>query len=169
MGANQAALGESRPDNFSAIVAQQKQAGIPLESVRRRFYQYIEDVALIWLDFYKNMYNLPRSINVDVEGLDEPYNMTVTGTDFADVYLSTKIDVGASSQWSELIQIEALRDLWDRGIFDKPEQGILYVESIPDNLLGNKAKIIEFLEGKVEESKMAPPVPPEEMINPGVM
>lgn len=158
MGANQAALGESRPDNFSALLAQQKQAGIPLESVRRRFYQYVEDVALIWEDFYKNKYNLLRSVALENEE-GEMYEQPFMGTDFKDVYLQTKIDVGASTQWSELVQIDATKDAWDRKIITDP---VMYLENMPDNIYPNKSKMIEQLQKEKEMAAQA------QMMQPGM-
>jgi hypothetical protein len=134
MGANQALLGESNPQNFRAILAQQKQAGIPLESVKRRFYQYIEDVALVWLDFYKSKYKLTRSSLVDNE------QVQFIGVDYKNIYLNTKVDVGASTQLNELVQIEIARELWNMKILTDP---VMYVDMLPD--FNGKQKLIEKL------------------------
>lgn len=154
MGANQAALGESNPENFRAIMAQQKAAGVPLESVGRRYKQYVEDVALIWLDFYKNKYKLARKIVLENENKEE-FEETYTGTDMKDVYLQTKIDVGASTQWSELLQIDANDNLWEKGILKDP---VMYLENMPDNIIPNKQKMIDRLK---EEQELAKTIPTE--------
>jgi hypothetical protein len=149
MGANQALLGESNPDNFRAIMAQQKQAGIPLESVKRRFNQYVEDVALIWLDFYQHKYKLTRAAVIG-EG-EEQEILQFKGTDFADIYLNTKIDVGASTQLNEIVQMEMADNFWDKGLIKDP---VLYFEMYPD--FNGKQKIIEsYKEMQQQQEEMA--------------
>src|SRR5690606_18747153 len=51
LGATDAALGEVKPDNTSAIIAVQQSSAIPLETVKQNLYQFIEDIGYIWLDF----------------------------------------------------------------------------------------------------------------------
>jgi len=141
MGVNQNVTGEANPDNFRAIIAQQKAAGVPLEMVKRKFFQYIEDVALIWLDYYQNKYNMVRKVLVEEDGEEEV--VAFQGTDFKDIYLKTKIDVGASTQWSELLQIDALGDLYDKQVIN----GLQYVERLPANIIPEQEKLIEELGG----------------------
>lgn len=144
-GVNRNILGAARPENAQAQLTQIKQSNIPLESIRRRFHQYIEDVALIWLDFYQHKYKLVRKI-----ATEEGEVVEFTGTDFADIYLKTAIDVGADTQWSEILQFQALNDMWDRGIFSPqvpPEEKLKYVERLPDNLINKQQEMIESLGG----------------------
>ncbi len=149
MGVNQNILGESNPENFRAIVAQQKAAAIPLESVKRRFFNYTEDVSLIWEDFYKAKYNLSREVVAGEDDQEEIINFK--GTDFADIYLKTKIDVGASTQWSELLQIDAINTMWDKGIITDPVQ---YVERLPANMIPDQEKLVEELGGGDEANRI---------------
>jgi hypothetical protein len=149
MGANQALLGESNPDNFRAIMAQQKQAGIPLESVKRRFNQYIEDVALIWLDFYQHKYKLTRAAVIG-EG-EEQETLQFKGTEFVDIYLNTKIDVGASTQLNEIVQMEMADSFWEKGLIKDP---VLYFEMYPD--FNGKQKIIDSYKEMQQQQEMQP-------------
>lgn len=142
MGANQSMLGESNPDNFRAILAQQKQAGVPLESVKRRFYQYIEDVALIWMDFYKNKYNLVRMANIEGEN-EEKFSVEYTGTEFKDIYLQTKVDVGADTQYSEAVQLDTMMNYWNAKIITDP---IYMLENTPNDILPNTEKLIKSMQ-----------------------
>lgn len=145
MGANQALLGEANPNNYSALMAQQKAASVPLESVKRRFYQYLEDVALIWLDFYKNKYKITRAIKDEEDDSVEEY----VGTDFKDVYLNTKVDVGSSTPYNEMLQLQTLKEYFQLGIITDPK---LIIESTPNELLANKTKILEMME-KIQEQQ----------------
>lgn len=139
-GVNDNVLGATRPENTSAIIAQQRAAGIPLESVKRRFLQYIEDVAIIWMEFYKTHYNTARKV------FDEKGNsIDFTGTDYSDIYLKTKIDVGASSQWSELLTTQILDALYDRQVINAKQ----YVERYPQALIPERTKLLEEIEAEM--------------------
>ena len=55
-GANDAALGNMNPDNTSAIIALREAATMPLQMLQNRYYQFCEDVARIWAEFWVSMY-----------------------------------------------------------------------------------------------------------------
>ena len=98
LGANDAALGDVNPDNATALAIVTKQAAVPLENVRANLHQFAEDMAAIWLDFMINYYG-KRKIVVTTLGKKQ-----VKEVDFSKlqgVKMNVKIDVGASSLWSE--------------------------------------------------------------------
>lgn len=133
-GVNENVIGEGRADNTSAIIAQQRAAGVPLESVKRRFYQYLEDVALIWLDFYKHKYKLTRRLK-DEEG----NTISFTGTEYKDIDLKTSIDVGTSSQWSDVLSAQVLDTLLNSGHLNI----VQFLERYPKNIIPMQDKLIE--------------------------
>lgn len=55
-GANDAALGELRSDNATAIIALREAATAPMQTLKNRYYQFVEDavriLADIWITFY---------------------------------------------------------------------------------------------------------------------
>ena len=53
MGASDAALGNVRPDNTSAIIAVQKASESPLTLQRMDFYQFVEDYIRIMMDMMR--------------------------------------------------------------------------------------------------------------------
>jgi hypothetical protein len=158
MGANQALLGESNPDNFRAIMAQQKQAGIPLEGIKRRFNQYVEDVALIWLDFYQHKYKLTRTAVLG-EGKEQEM-LQFTGTELSDMYLNTKIDVGASTQLNEIVQMEMADNFWEKELIKDP---VLYFEMYPD--FNGKQKIIDSYKEMQQQQEMKPEANMNEIVS----
>jgi len=129
-------MGSARPENAAALMTQIKQANIPIETYRRRLYDYIEQVANIWLEFYKTKYNITRKL------MDEETKETVefTGTNYADVFLNTKTNVGASRQWSEITELQQLYDLWDRGIIDDK---LDFLTRLPSNSIKNQQELID--------------------------
>ena len=136
-GVNQNIKGEARPENAAALLTQIKQANIPNETYKRRLYDYLEQVALIWEDFYKTKYNITRKMK-DEDGEVVEF----TGTDYADMNFTTRIDVGASTQWSEVTSTQFLMDFWDRGIIKNPND---IFKRIPSDL-------IKDLDGLIQEN-----------------
>ncbi len=65
-GANDAALGDVRPDNTSAIIAVREAATMPMQSVQNRFCSFIEDVARVWADMWVSMYG-KRQLKIEDE------------------------------------------------------------------------------------------------------
>lgn len=142
-GVNENVIGEGKAQNTSAIIAQQRAAGVPLESIKRRFYQYLEDVALIWLDYYKNKYKLTRRIK------DEHGNtIEFTGTNFKNVDLKTSVDIGTSNQWSDVASAQILDSL----LKDNRINIVQFLERYPKNIIPMQDKLIEE---KVAEMQQA--------------
>ncbi len=150
-GINDNVVGASRPDNKSAIIAQQKAAGVPLETIKRRFYQYIEDVALVWEEFYKNYYTEIRKVIMEDDDDIELFGKEVefTGTDYEDVILSTVIEVGASTNFTSEASISILQELLNAGHIT-PAQ---YLERLPKNLIPEQQSLIEELGGGDQQRK----------------
>lgn len=65
LGATSAALGETRPDNTSAIIALQRAASIPSEITKQNLYKSIEDLGRIYLDFMAAYYG-KRKVQVSM-------------------------------------------------------------------------------------------------------
>jgi len=142
-GVNQNLLGAARPENAAALLTQIKQSNIPIESYRRRLYNYLEDVALIWEDFYKTKYNITRRM-IDKEAENEDDKMVeFVGTDYKDMNFGTRIDVGASTQWSEITSTQFLMDFWDRQIITNPND---ILKRVPSDL-------IKDLDGLIQENE----------------
>lgn len=143
-GVNDNVLGVSRAENTSALIAQRRAAGVPLESIYRRFLQYVEDVALIWLDFYKTKYNTTRKV-YDEDGNESEFK----GTDYKDLYLKTKIDVGATNQWSEMLTKETLDTSIELGIITP----LQYMERQPHGLIPEQQKLIEEMRATQDKAE----------------
>ena len=107
-GANDAALGDIRPDNTSAIVAVREAATMPMQTVQNRFYSFIEDVARIWADMWVTMYG-QRPLKIEDE--NGVWYLPFDGQKFRDVLIHVKIDVGASTLWSEIQSTQTLDNL----------------------------------------------------------
>ena len=140
MGASDAALGNVKPDNTSAIIAVQKASSAPLELQRMAFYQFVEDYVRIILDMIRVNYGLRQVGMTDDMGNDTTVFIDFNNIDYD--ALSLKVDVGSSSYWSELTQIQTLDNLFTKGIIT---DAVTYLEGIPDQYIKNKNKIIAQL------------------------
>jgi hypothetical protein len=110
-GAVESVLGEAAPTNTSAIIVNSKNAAVPLNNIKRRFYRYIEDVGLIWLDFWLSKYTEypERQIEITRDGIKQI--VTLDTETLKKMRLKLKIDVSPSSPFDEAAQQQTLDNL----------------------------------------------------------
>jgi len=140
MGASDAALGNVNPDNTSAIIVTQEATAVPLESVRRAYYVFVEDVIRNALDIISTDYGVREVVVTDALG-----KQSMAVYDFAhvrDMILRLKIDIGQTSFWDADQQVQTIDNLFSAGIIRDP---IIYLEQIPENKLKNKNRLIAQL------------------------
>ena len=131
-GVTEVATGEQLGANMaaSAIIALQNQAKVPIDNIQKRFYRTIKDVGRIWEEFFKTYYSLPRLITVDeVDGSQTAKGFT--GTKYSGVEFKLKIDVGASSTYSESLGMATLDKMYDKSDISVDD----YIELAPDNVM----------------------------------
>lgn len=142
LGATDAALGNIKPDNTSAIIAVQKSSSVPLEVVKQNLLQMIEDLGYIWLDFMRVKYQVPRQAIISKDGENVP--VQVGGQ--PDLRMRIKVDVGASTMWSELTALQTLDNLLNANRIDF----VQYLERIPAGIVPDKQKLIDELKQQME-------------------
>ncbi len=134
-GANEAALGDVRPDNTSAIVAVREAATMPLQPLQNRFYRFIADVARIWAEFWIMKYGA-RSLKMESE--DGVWYLPFDGTRYRELIISVKVNVGASTLWGEAQTIATLDNLLERGVLT-PAQ---YVSRLPHGVIPDQQSLL---------------------------
>ncbi len=134
-GANDAALGNFRPDNATAIVQAREAAIAPMQMYQNRFYSTNEDVARIWADFWLTMYGR-RSIKINDGGMSR--YMVFDAERYRDLVITARIDVGASTLWSEAVSISNLGNLLSSQLISFIE----YLERIPKGLIPDVSGLI---------------------------
>lgn len=144
-GANDAALGNMRPDNATAIVQVREAAMAPLQMYQNRFYSTNEDVARIWADFWLTMYG-KRSIKT-MSGGNTQY-ITFDAERYKDLVITTHIDVGASTLWSEAVCISNLNGLLQSGQISFIE----YLERLPKGLIPDINGLINSRKAEAESA-----------------
>lgn len=158
LGATSAALGDTRPDNTSAIIALQRASSVPAEITKQNLYQSIEDLGRIYIDFMGEYYGVrkverPVSENLPPEVLafvgTAPDAVTPLDFDFSvlkDYPMSLKLDVGASSYWSEIASMQTLDNLLMQGQIDIVD----YLERLPDGYVMKKQELIEKIKSRIQ-------------------
>lgn len=141
-GANESALGESAPTNTSAILVNSKSATTPLNSIKRRYYNYVEDIGLIWLDIWLTKYaKYPEKLLTIKQGNITqivPFN----AQKLQSTKLKIKIDVGPSNQWNEAAAALTLDNLLNKQLISFVE----YLKRLPNGTIPDKQGLIESRE-----------------------
>jgi hypothetical protein len=150
LGATAVALGDTRPDNTSAIIALQRAASTPSELTKQNIYKCVEDLFRIYIEFMANYYNkrmvdLPLSAEdaqeMQAMGVNPPATMPQP-VDFSVLQqypMMLKLDVGASSYYSEIAAMQTLDNLLASGQINI----VQYLERIPDSYMPAKRALIE--------------------------
>ena len=174
LGATDVQMGNVKPDNTSAIMVLQTQSEVPLENIRSNLYEWTEDIGQILLDMMGTYYG-KRPVVADYE-FEEPV-MDATGTpqidpttgqmmtqkytrkvveefdfsQFKHLWLNLRVDVGATTYFSEIAMTQTLDNLRQDGTLDL----IQYLERIPDKLIPKKQELIDELRGRIAAGEQA--------------
>lgn len=163
LGASDVAMGDSRPDNTSAIIALQRAANTPMELTKQNDYQCMEDSAKIWLDMMATYYGermVEVSMEMDKQG-EQPLGMQLAPQNFMipfdfgqlkGLQLDIKLDVGGSSYWSEMANMQTLDNLFMNGHID----AVQYLERVPNGYLTKKQELIEELKAQQMPPALGP-------------
>ncbi len=138
MGANDVTLGSIKnPDNTSAFIAARDAAMVPLKSHQERFYAFVEDIGLIWLDFIRNFYKGGRMIPLVKNG---QRIFVPLPDDALDEYaMRMKVEVGPSTMWSEIQVLQTLDNLLKSGKITLKQ----YLERLPDGHIPLKQELLD--------------------------
>ena len=166
-GATAAALGNTRPDNTSAIIALQRAAAIPAEITKQNLYECLEDLGRIYIEFMAEYYgtrpvDIPAAVAVGDEiaqFASANVGMMQQEFDFAqleDCPMTIGLDVGASSYWSEVASMQTLENLLQLGLITVAD----FLERIPDGYVAKRQELLDKYKQK-EMAALMPAVAPE--------
>lgn len=178
LGATAVALGDTRPDNTSAIIALQRAAATPNELTKQNLYKCVEDLFRIYIEFMAAYYG-ERMVDMPVPdemkqqaqllGMPIPDKMPqpVDFSQLREYPMMLKLDVGASSYYSEIAAMQTLDNLLMNGQISL----VQYLERIPDSYMPAKRALIEEKRAELMQQQMmmqsgpmgAPGAPESEM------
>lgn len=161
LGATSVALGDTRPDNTSAIIALQRAAATPSEMTKQNLYDATEELSRIYFEFMAEYYgeryvDLPPSKEMRdaamLAGMQIPEKMPRL-FNFAVLRehpMLLQVDVGASTYYSEIASITTLEGALRNGVINR----LQYLERVPDEYITNKSELVEEVRREMEEEKM---------------
>jgi hypothetical protein len=135
-GANDVVLGDVKPENTSAILAVRETATLPLTSVQNRYYGFLEEVARIWAEFWVTQYGRRK---VKIKDEFGTWYLPFDGDRYRNLVVNARVDVGASTLWSEEQVASTLNSLYDRKIIS-PEQ---YLSRLPKGSVPDLPRLID--------------------------
>lgn len=136
-GVTDTAVGDGNATNTSAILALQEAARIPLEQVRRSYFQCLEDLANIWADMMCAYYTDGRLVPLSGDSSDK--------VDFEllrHALLRARVEVGEAGRYSSSGTLSMLNRLLDSGCIT-PAQ---YIERLPAGLITDRRELLNQLE-----------------------
>lgn len=164
LGASDVALGNTRPDNTSAIIALQRAAATPNEQTKRRLYESIEELYRIYYEFIAEYYG-KRVVSMEPEeevkkaytfAGQTPPSLIAASFDFGffkDNPFMLKLDVGASTYYSEVASMQTLENMLMR----REITPIQFLERVSDDYVPKRAALIEEMKAAMQQAQQLTP------------
>lgn len=170
LGATSVALGDTRPDNTSAIIALQRAAATPSEMTKQNLYNATEDLAKIYLEFMSVYYGKRLVMLTPTEeerdalefiGKKVPVRIA-KHFDFDELRnhpMLLKLDVGASTYYSEIAAMQTLDALLQRGHITLSQ----YLDRVSDDYVPKRRELLEEAKAKeqLEQQMMMQQIAPQ--------
>jgi hypothetical protein len=165
----------------TVVLSLQQQAQVPIESIKKRYKRAMKDIGEIWQEFWTVNYNTTRVIMIDMidpntvdpetgKGFIDPMTgqeippseskqpQNFRGTDFANVNLKLKIDIGASQNFSDQLVTTSLDNLYNKKAIDTKT----YVELYPESAMPYKNDLLKKLDANPNLGMpLQPNMPPQ--------
>lgn len=161
LGATASALGEGKAYNTSAILSLQRAASTPTEMAKQRLYKAVEDLFYITLEFMGEYYGTRKADMPTPPKVQQAYELigeqapeeVPMDFDFSllkENPLLLKLDVGASSYYSEIAAMQTLDNLLQNGQIDIVD----YLERVPDSYIPGRRALIAKKEEQIKQQQM---------------
>lgn len=158
MGASDATMGDVNPDNASAIIALQQADEQPLELRKQAYHDFVEQMCRIIADIIRARYG-KRQVMMATPTTDEygqqQNEMQLQEFDFStldDLQMSMRVDVGASSLYSEQLQVQTASNLFTTGIIKDPASLAIYLKVMPEKYIPSKAILEQYCEALLKQT-----------------
>lgn len=165
LGATSVALGDTRPDNTSAIIALQRAASTPNEITKQNIRKSIEDLGRIYIDYMANYYGT-RQAYLDIPeeakeaamyagiSTDTKVPMSFDFSTLKDMQFFIKLEAGESAYWSEIASAQTLDNLLMQGKIDLVD----YLERIPNGYITKRQDLIDKMQKMQQALTSAAPL-----------
>lgn len=130
-GASHIALGDTYTNNATALITMRDAALMPLKIVKNRFYNYIEDIARIWVAFWISYYG-KRALKI-FDGKGVKY-VTFNAQRYKSLAINVAVEVSNANLYSEKEQTDLLITLFEKGVIDRRQ----LIERLPTGAVPDK-------------------------------
>jgi hypothetical protein len=115
--------------------------------IQKRYYQLVEDIAHIWLDYWLTNYKVPRELNIQNNNM----NSTIIDTlaNYKDLMFNIKIDVGPSNQWSEIASMQTLDNLLNGKQINLAQ----YLDRVPNGIIPKRKELLEEIKAQIQQQQ----------------
>ena len=137
-GANDAALGDVNPDNTSAIIELREAAALPLATLKNRYFSFIEDIALVWLEFFMKMYG-KRSLKISDE--NGVWYIPFDSKRYENLVISVSASAIEEVGKGESESLAILSSLFEKGAITAKQ----YISRLPKGIVPDAKKLIAEL------------------------
>lgn len=144
-GATEAALGDTDAHNTSAIIELSNLSVQPLALLKNRYYRFIEDISMIWAEFFVKMYG-KRSLKISDE--NGVWYFPFDSARYRDILFSVSVVLRDAVSRSESDSVTLLSSLYEKGAISASQ----YIKRLPSGILPDAEELIEQLEANKNES-----------------
>ena len=140
-GATEAALGDIDANNTSAIIELREAATMQLTTLKHNFYHFVEEIALVWAEFFVNHYG-KRCLKVsDENGI---WYFPFDSKRYRDVLFSVSVTAREKLGRGEAETVDVLNRLLDKNAIT-PTQ---YLKRLPKGIMPDAEILAEELEAE---------------------
>jgi len=136
-GANEVALGDSRADNMGALTIMRNAAVLPLALIKNRYSSFIENISLIWADFWITQYGDREICISDEKGV---WYLPFNAERYKDLYFVCNLEQKKADAIDDDKKTDLLIRLYEKGIISKEQL-----------FLGLPKGLVEGVDSEVEE------------------
>ena len=158
MGASDATMGDVNPNNASAIIALQQADEQPLELRKMAFHDFVEDMCRIIADIMRARYG-KRKVMMNVAYEDKngqkQTKQELQEFDFStldELQMTMRVEVGASSMYSEQLQVQTASNLFTTGIIKDPAMLAIYLKIMPEKYIPNRQTLQQYCETLLKQT-----------------
>jgi hypothetical protein len=150
-GVTQTLTGEQVRSDMAvgAIIAIQNQAKQPIVDHQKRLYRSIRNIGRIQEEFIKNYYTLPRAFTIKND-IGQPITQKFVGSEFQNVGLDLKVNVGPGSSFDEALSVSML----EKGYLQKDVTFEEMLEYMPDNAVPFRADFMRKRKLQAQNAEM---------------
>ncbi len=139
-GANEAALGDMKANNASAIIELREASSRHLIPLKNRYLRFVEEISLIWAEFFFSCYG-KRSLRItDKNGV---WYFPFDALKYRSIILSVTVSAGDAITKGEKERVETLTALLEQGAISP----LQYLKRLPSGMIPDRESLISELEG----------------------